>query len=474
MIRKRFLVLILACVLGLCACAPTAAPSVTTTTTVPTTATTQTTESTTTTDTTAEQTTVTSTTTRPSTGKTTGKTTTTKKPTTTTAKTTAAATTVTTTGTTAQKPSAPTISGEVRATWVSYIELNALMQGCKTAKDAEERIGGLLRSLAEKRINTVFFHVRANGDAYYPSQYYKTASTVAKLVTAGFDPLAYAVEAAHGLNMQLHAWVNPYRVGFDKSYLTASVAHFQDAKGRYFYLPTDTGVQTLILNGVRELFDKYAIDGIQYDDYFYPEDLLSATQAADFEKAPYAAYQKSGGTLSVADWRRAGVDSLIAATYTVAQSRGKVFGVSPSHSADKAYNKLYANTRRWFEEAGYVHYLCPQIYFGFEHSTAAFDTVTEQWLSYDRHPSVQLYVGIAMSKIGLKNDQWAGNGKTEWATHNDILKRQVQYLRQKGIKGLCFYSASFFDPDTATAGDFKKNNDVNVAKKEIENLLTVL
>lgn len=469
--RKRFLVLILACALGLCACTPTATPSVTTTTAVPTATTTETV--TTTTDTTTEQTTGSTATTRPTTGKTTGKTTA-QKNTTTVKTTTTVATTTTTTATTTQKPTAPSVTGEVRAAWVSYIEYNALMQGCKTAQDAKTRIDRQLRTLADNRINTVFWHVRANGDAYYPSQYYKTASAVQKLVDGGFDPLAYAVEAAHELNMQLHAWVNPYRVGFNKDYLNASVAHFQDAKGRYFYLPTDTGAQTLILNGVRELLEKYHVDGVQYDDYFYPEDLLPATAPAAFEKSPYAAYQKSGGTLSVADWRRAGVDSLMAATYTLAQSHGKVFGVSPSHSADKAYNKLYANTRRWFGEAGYVHYLCPQIYFGFEHSTAAFDKVTEQWLSYDRHPSVQLYVGIAMSKIGLKNDQWAGNGKTEWATHNDILKRQVQYLRGKGIKGICFYSASFFDPDTATAGDFKKNNDVAVAKKEIENLLTVL
>ena len=473
MIRKRFLVLILACVLGLCACAPTASPSVTTTTAVPTATTTTTTETlTTTTDTTTEQTTVTSSTTRPSTGKTTRKTTkkttsTTAKPTTTATKTTAATTTTTT-------HPAPSVTGEVRAAWVSYIEYNALMQGCKTAQDAKSRIDRQLRTLADNRINTVFWHVRANGDAYYPSQYYKTAATVQKLVDGGFDPLAYAVETAHSLKLQLHAWVNPYRVGFNKNYLNASVTHFQDAKGRYFYLPTDTGAQTLILNGVRELLDKYAIDGVQYDDYFYPEDLLPAATPATFENASYAAYQKSGGTLSVADWRRAGVDSLMAATYTLVQSRGKVFGVSPSHSADKAYNKLYANTRRWFGEAGYVHYLCPQIYFGFEHSTAAFDKVTEQWLSYDRHPSVDLYVGIAMSKIGLKNDQWAGNGKTEWATHNDILKRQVQYLREKGVKGLCFYSASFFEPDTATAGDFKENNDVKIAKQEIQNLLSVL
>lgn len=472
MIRKRFLVLILACALGLCACAPTVTPSVTTTTTVPTTTTTETV--TTTTDTTTEQTTGSTTTTRPTTGKTTGKTTAKKNATTVKTTTTVATTTTTTTTTTTQKPTAPSVTGEVRAAWVSYIEYNALMQGCKTAQDAKARIDRQLRTLADHRINTVFWHVRANGDAYYPSQYYKTAATVQKLVDGGFDPLAYAVEAAHALNMQLHAWVNPYRVGFNKNYLNASVAHFQDAKGRYFYLPTDTGAQTLILNGVRELLEKYHIDGVQYDDYFYPEDLLPAATPATFEKTPYAAYQKSGGTLSIADWRRAGVDSLMAATYTLAQSHGKVFGVSPSHSADKAYNKLYANTRRWFSEAGYVHYLCPQIYFGFEHSTAAFDKVTEQWLSYDRHPSVDLYVGIAMSKIGLKNDQWAGAGKTEWATHNDILKRQVQYLRGKGIKGLCFYSASFFEPDTATAGDFKENNDLTVAKKEIENLLSVL
>ena len=387
--------------------------------------------------------------------------------------TTATTTTITTTGTAiTTQPTLVKPSGEMRAAWVSYIELNTVFRGCSTAEKAKAAIDGILDTMEEFKLNTLFFHVRANSDAYYSSAYFKPAASVSKLISAGFDPLGYAVEAAHKRGIALHAWVNPYRAGMNTAYLIDGIPTITDSSKRYYYVPSSTAAQQLILNGVRELVNNYAIDGIQYDDYFYPSDVLDATTVYGYESADYEAYQKNGGMLSIADWRRAAVDTLIAGTHTITKAKNRIFGVSPAINAENTYEKLYANPKKWMAESGYIDYICPQIYTGFEHSGSPFDKMTDAWLSYPRHSSVKLYVGIATYKAGLLSDTWAGNGKTEWASNTDILKRSVLYLRSKNVSGMAFYSYSYLKPDQVSG--LSSTNDVSVALREIENLRDVL
>ncbi len=329
-----------------------------------------------------------------------------------------------------------------------------------------------MADFASRNLNTVFFHVRANSDAYYASSLFKPASAAQSLLKAGFDPLEYAVSAAHKNGLQLHAWVNPYRVGKQTAYLVDGIPTLTDTAGRYYYVPTSTAAQRLILDGIRELLNNYDIDGIQYDDYFYPEGLLNKTTVYSFESADYEAYTAAGGALSVADWRRAGVDTLIAGTHTLTKAKGVVFGVSPAVNADNTYNSLYADCRKWLSQPGYVDYLCPQVYTGFEHASSAFDKMVSVWLGYQRHSSVKLYIGLALYKIGLKSDTYAGAGKTEWVDHNDVMKRSVQYLREKKVAGMAFYSYSYFDP--AGKAGLSSTADVAVAKEEIRNLMSIL
>ena len=398
-----------------------------------------------------------------------GSTKTTKK----TSNTTTETTTIPTTSTTVTTQATLTTPlGEMRATWVSYIELDTFFRSCSTTAQAKQVIDGIFDTMEEFQLNTLFFHVRANSDAYYKSSYFKPAASVSKLITAGFDPLQYAVDAGHKRGMAVHAWVNPYRVGKDQTYLVSGIPTFTDTASRYYYVPTSLPAQQLILNGIRELVNNYAVDGVQYDDYFYPSGVLGETTVYSYESADYEVYRESGGSLSVADWRRAAVDTLIAGTHAITKSKNRIFGVSPAVNAQNTYDKLYANPKKWMAESGYIDYICPQIYTGFEHSGSPFDKMTDEWLSYPRHSSVKLYVGIATYKAGLLSDAWAGDGKTEWASHSDILKRSVQYLRSKGIPGMAFYSYSYFMPDNVVG--FSTTNNVTIACKEIENLRAVL
>lgn len=401
----------------------------------------------------------------------------TKTTTTTTTTTTATATTTTTAATSATTTvSKPTAPKEMRAVWVSYIELNELFQAAKTVAQAKQAIDTMMREIAVRNLNTVFFHVRANSDAYYKSSYFQPAYTVKKLINAGFDPLAYAVESAHKQRLELHAWINPYRIGTQASYSVSGVPTFSattDGVTRYYYVPTSAAAQKLIINGVREVLNGYAVDGIQYDDYFYPPDVLKDTEAAAFEDSDYKAYLKAGGTLSVADWRRAAVSSLIASTHSVTSQAKRIFGVSPALNAKHTYAKLYADPLKWLSQSGYVDYLCPQLYTGFKHQGSPFNTMVDLWLSYPRHQSVKLYFGIANYKAGLIEDKWAGTtGKNEWATNSDILKRQVLYLRSKKVDGLALYSYSYLFPKQKA--NLSSTHKLSIAVKEMDNLLSVL
>ncbi len=389
----------------------------------------------------------------------------------------ATAPTVTTTTTTAPTTTTavPVVKIERRAVWVSMFELNEGFSACKTEEDAKHWLDAMMDTAAASHINTVFFHVRAGSDAYYGSTLFSSATAVEALLKRGFDPLTYAVEAAHKRDMELHAWINPYRIGKNETYIVDGVATMQDDTGRYYYVPTAASAQKLILDGVREVLDNYDVDGVQYDDYFYPENFLEDDTVYPFEKDDYAAHKAQNGTLTVADWRRAAVDSLVAATHTLTKAAGVVFGISPSMDVDKTYTAMYADSKKWLAESGYVDYICPQLYVGFDNQTTAFADIADAWANYPRDPSVSLYAGLALYKIGLKDDRWAGDGgRTEWTTHTDVMKRSVEYAREKGYDGLCFYSFSFLTPATCKTAEFTKNNDKTVAEQEVQNLLTVL
>lgn len=394
------------------------------------------------------------------------------------------------TGTSASPTTPPVETDqEMRAVWVSYIELNKLLSDSSTPDKARAALDTLMDNCVSYGMNAVIFHVRANSDAYYKSSLFLPASSAKKLLEAGFDPLEYAVSAAHKHGLELHAWINPYRIGANKAYAIGSEIFTYN--GRYYYIPTSLEAQKIILDGVKEVVNNYAIDGVQYDDYFYPTGCIGENEVADFEKEAYDTYKSEAGNraLSPGAWRRSHVDALMAASYQAVHKRtGAVFGVSPSHDSEKTYSKMFADTKKWLAQRGYIDYLCPQVYFGFEHISAAFDKVVNQWLAFPRDDSVKLYFGIGIYKIGLSPDRYAGSasnpaGRYEWQERDDIMKRSVQYLRTKSaVEGMMFYSYSFFDENTHRSLSsweeggrlYQQDYEPAIAKREVENLLPLL
>ncbi len=348
----------------------------------------------------------------------------------------------------------------VRAVWVPYMEVEQWL----SAADAVSAIDACMRDCAERGFNTVYVHVRANSDAYYDSAVFTPTATTRALLENGVDPLATAVERAHHYGLSIHAWINPYRIGVDQTRAqTSDIFTFQE---RWYYVPTAPSTHTLVIDGVREVVERYAVDGVQFDDYFYPVGAVDSQTPADFEAEAYAAYIAAGGGMSVADWRRAAVDRLIAAVCAVCRSRdGCVFGVSPAGDLAQVREQMYADVASWMQTDGYLDYVCPQLYYGFEHQTAPFATLLEEWSGLPRHENIALIVGLALYKTGLPEDPYAGSGKTEWANGGDVVTRQIRLADAAGWNGVALYSHLSFQTDG--------ERDVTVMNEEIEALQAV-
>ncbi len=333
----------------------------------------------------------------------------------------------------------------VRAVWMPYMEVEDLLaagdpDACRRA------IAEAMEDCAARGVNTVYFHVRANSDAYYASTVYPPHPSVVPLLEAGFDPLTAAIEEAHARGIALHAWVNPYRIGTEAARARTDAVF--SVSGRYYYVPTAPATHQLVVSGVRELTARYAIDGVHFDDYFYPEGAVEATTPAAFEAADFTAYRENGGKESVAVWRRRKVSALIAAVYGVCHAKDAcVFGVSPAYDIDRVRDVQYADVEEWARTKGYVDYLCPQLYVGFAHEYAPFVTVFDRWNTLPRDESVALLAGLALYKTGLPEDPYAGSGRTEWATGGDILARQVALAKESGWDGAALYSHRSFSAD---------------------------
>lgn len=361
------------------------------------------------------------------------------------------ATTTTQTQAPVTRPSDPSKTASfVKAVWVPFMEVNELLASGDPAV-CRQQMNTMLDDCVSRGVNTVYFHVRANSDAYYASQVFKAHARVKPLLDQGFDPLSYAVEGAHARGMTLHAWVNPYRIGADKSF--AQTDEVFEFGGKWYYVPTSFGNRKLIVDGIRELVSGYDIDGVQFDDYFYPKGAVNASETASFETADYEAYVHGNGALPVGDWRRAQVSLLIADVYAACHARENcVFGVSPGYDIHDNYQNLYADIKSWVGAVGYVDYICPQLYFGYEHSTAAFDKLLQTWSSLKRASGVEIYAGLGLYKTGLLSDTYAGAGKTEWAQHHDIIARQLADVYAAHWNGAALYSHQSFKADSTRDG----------------------
>lgn len=359
---------------------------------------------------------------------------------------------------------------EKRFIFISYIEL------AKYLKDKEETvmkntIDDMINQCKDFGFTDIILQVRSFSDAIYYSDIFPSSITI--VAKEGdklpFDVLDYFIKISHKNNIRLHAWINPYRIRSNLSkeeikdnnpafkYLNTNKVE-KNAKG-IFYNPADEEVRKLILSGVDEILDNYDIDGIHYDDYFYPSDTI------DLEN--YNEAKKDNQDLTLQQFRLENTTKLIKETYERVKKKNKniLFGISPEGNITNNYEVNYIDTKKFASEEGYVDYLMPQIYFGFFNSVKPFYQTVKEWNSYITTDKVKLIPALAFYKVGCE-DLYAKEGQYEWVESNNIIAREVLTSRPlSNYQGFAIFRYDSILSDNLTEQAFKeKENLKNILK----------
>ncbi len=332
--------------------------------------------------------------------------------------------------------------------------------GLPEATVKAEYLGWLDLAVAQHH-NAIFVHVRPSGDAFWPSAYAPWSEWLTGRrdnVGPGWDPMAFMVDEAHKRGLQFHAWFNPYRgsqpgpkgAGADftklapghplRSHRDWAIAYPTGPAGRFYYDPGNPDARRFVEDSILEAVRKYDIDGVHFDDFFYPY----PQTGQDFPDA--ASYAEYGGGRSKATWRRSNVSTFVHELHDriKALKPWVSFGISPfgiwrNASTDPAgsataglesYDAIYADTRTWVRNR-WVDYIAPQLYWTIGFAKADYAKLLPWWAAVVKGTGVKLYIGMADYRVGEKGD---------WSDPS-MLDKEMALNDRYGVDGTIHFSA---------------------------------
>lgn len=339
---------------------------------------------------------------------------------------------------------------EFRGAWVATVKNIdwPSKPGLSTAEQKAQLVAMLDRA-AGLKINAIIFQVRPMCDAFYSSSLepwspYLTG-TMGKAPHPFYDPLEFAVAEAHKRGLELHAWFNPYRALVKAPDIKPSASHISNKRpdlvrdyGQYLWLdPGEQEVQNWSSSVVLDVVRRYDLDGVHFDDYFYPYP-ERGRDGLEVDFPDSASWRKSGAgrTISRDDWRRENVNQFISRVH---KSIKKVkpwvkFGISPfgiwrpgyprQIEGFDAYEKLYADSRKWLA-SGWVDYFVPQLYWQIDPPEQSFPALLGWWAEQNKM-SRQLWVGMNTAKTESRRRSWPSG---------EIMRQIEIARRQSGVSG---------------------------------------
>jgi len=368
----------------------------------------------------------------------------------------------------------------MKGMWISQFDIASVYCSGSTQKmerSFESNVDKICKGLAEAGFNTAIIQVRPYGDSFFPSDVYPPSSVVVGAYGKEFkyDPFRIFVKAAHKYGLSVHAWINPmrlmkeeeitkistdYRIGQWYQDETLRTQYMSTFEGRYYLLPGQEEARKLVCDGITELGQKYNIDAVHIDDYFYP------TAKDAFDAAHYT--QVKDEYLNLRDYRIQSVNKLVSDMYKAVKAvdEDMEFGISPAGSISNNITSLYADVNTWCSRDGFCDYIIPQVYWGFEYPTKdyKFDVCCQAWEAIHKNKNVKLIIGIEITDA--KDINKAGN--EEFKTHKDVIKRQLMYVNSmENSSGFAFFSyGTMFSPSSG--------NLTGTIKEERENFLPYL
>lgn len=351
---------------------------------------------------------------------------------------------------------------EMRGIWVSYMELTMENEKDKSQKRFTEKFEEIAENCKNLGYNTLVVQVRPFCDALYKSDYFPWSHilTGEQGKNPNYDPLKIICDVCREKNLNIHAWINPYRISTQNSpselsennpYVKDSSVGFKTQSGTYLD-PSNENARKLIIDGIEEIVSNYDIDAIQFDDYFYPADMGSE------DDTQYKEYINGceNESMTLEEWRKANVNLLISEVYLRIHSikNNVEFGISPQGNINNN-DKLFADVQLWCTTRGYIDYICPQIYFSLDNPALTFEDSLQSWCELEFASNVNLYVGLAGYKAGTDDDEGT------WLNDDNILAQEYNIIcENEKTNGLMMYSyASLFSDD---------------GKKEMENFYNEL
>lgn len=361
-------------------------------------------------------------------------------------------------------PMSSGVKREVRSVWMATVwALDWPISTSSTTAQKNEMVK-YLDVLQKNNFNAVYFQVRTMSDAFYKSSYEPWSSylTGTRGKDPGWDPLAFVVEECHKRGMECHAWVNPYRFSTGSNWSTAQDQALKSAGMLLAYTKSDGKTTTILNPGLesvrkrivdvcKEIISNYDVDGLVFDDYFYPKGIPVTSSAGDYDL-----WQKSGASMTFGDWRRNNVNQMVADVYKMVQQQKPYvrFGISPAGAActsaavaakhgidrcpvasDWQYDEIFSDPVAWLE-AGTIDYISPQLYWKTNHKTNPFGPMTKWWSYVAKHFGRHHYASHSISFLN------SSNTTSDW----EEIGKQVQFSRdytENEAPGAVFYSAAY-------------------------------
>jgi uncharacterized lipoprotein YddW (UPF0748 family) len=329
---------------------------------------------------------------------------------------------------------------EIRAAWIATVSNLDWPTTKSDAAAQKNELILLLDRLQALNFNAVILQVRPNADAFYASalEPWSIFLTGTQGTDPGYDPLQFAVEEAHKRGMELHAWLNPYRIGAVTTQLASNHIALMHPDwvvvygGVRYYNPGIPEAQAHLVAVVRDIVTRYAVDAIHFDDYFYPSGAKSTTDPFGFNDKD--AFLKYGNGQDVHTWRAQNVNTMVEkVAQAVRQTKpGVLFGISPAGRRENSLD-LYADPLIWLQNK-WVDYLAPQIYWEFGHPTADFGQLAAYWNS--NASGVPMIIGVAAYKY--KDSAYPAFGNVSQ------FDRQIEEVRKEANLSGCFFIRTKF------------------------------
>lgn len=327
--------------------------------------------------------------------------------------------------------------GEFRGLWIATVRnIDWPSKPGLTVEDQKSELIAIFDRMVEIGLNGAILQVRPSGDAFYPSAYEPWSEfltgEMGRAPEPFYDPLAFAVEEAHKRGLELHAWLNPYRARRHSETTPAAPTHITIANpelvrdyGSFLWMdPGEPAVRQRAVDVVRDIVRRYDVDGIHFDDYFYPYPENNA------EFPDEETWRRYGNGLDRAAWRRKNVDDLIEEVAAVIrQEKPDVrFGISPfgiwrpghprSVRGLDSYEKIYADSRKWLR-LGWIDYFAPQLYWGSNAPQQRFSDLLKWWARQNVRGR-NMWPGLAAHRVA--------NGRPNGFDANEIIG-QIQRIR---------------------------------------------